>query len=57
MTRLEYVVVKKAKGFNDAELRPFQEVHDEMRAAAKRAVQKISESNADCLGAYFFGGI
>lgn len=46
MTWLEYAMVKKAKGFADAELRPFQEVHAEMRAAAKRAVQKISESSA-----------
>ena len=46
MTWLEYVIVKKAKGFDDAELRPFQEVHEELRAAAKRAIQKISESYA-----------
>ena len=46
MTWLEYVTVKKAKGSDDAELRPFQEVHEEMRAAAMRAVQKIPETQA-----------
>jgi len=46
MNWLEYVTVKKAKGSDDAELRPFQEVHEEMRAAAMRAVQKIPETHA-----------
>jgi len=46
MTWLEYVTVKKAKGADDAELRPTAEVHEEMRAGAKRAVQNISKSKA-----------
>jgi hypothetical protein len=46
MSWLEYVEVKKAKGAGDAELRPFPDVHEEMREAAKRAVEKISESKA-----------
>jgi hypothetical protein len=43
---LELVEVKKAVGAGDAELRPFPEVHGEMREAAKRAVETISESKA-----------
>jgi D-aminopeptidase len=46
MTWLEYVTVKKAKGADDAELRPFAEVHEEMRAGAMRAVQNISKAKA-----------
>lgn len=37
---------EEGKGFSGEERRPFQEVYTEMRAVAKRAVQKISESNA-----------
>lgn len=44
MPWLEYVEVKKAKGAGDAELRPFPEVHEEMRDAAKRAVERLAES-------------
>ncbi len=46
MTWLEFVEVKKAEGAGDAELRPFPEVHGEMQEAAKRAVEKLSESKA-----------
>jgi D-amino peptidase len=46
MSWLEFVEVKKAKGAGDAEIRPFPEVHGEMREAAKRAVEKIDESKA-----------
>ncbi|UCC40711.1 MAG: M55 family metallopeptidase [Candidatus Aminicenantes bacterium] len=46
MAWLEYVTVKKAKGATDAELRPFEEVHSEMRAAAERAVKNLQNSKA-----------
>ncbi len=46
MNWLEYVTVKVAKGQDDAELRPFEEVHEEMRAAAERAVRNIPGSSA-----------
>ncbi|MFC2164201.1 M55 family metallopeptidase [Acidobacteriota bacterium] len=46
MDWLEYVVVKNAKGADDAVLRPFVDVHEEMRAGAQRAVQNISQSKA-----------
>ncbi len=46
MTWLEYVEVKTAKGQDDAELRPFEEVHQEMRTAAERAVRNIPGSSA-----------
>jgi D-amino peptidase len=46
MSWLEFVEVKKAKGAGDADLRPFADVHQEMREAAKRAVEKISQSSA-----------
>jgi D-amino peptidase len=46
MSWLEYVQVKKAKGAGDAELRPFEDVHAEMRDKANRAVQKIPQCKA-----------
>ncbi len=46
MSWLEYVQVKKAKGAGDAELRPFADVHAEMREAARRAVENIPQSKA-----------
>jgi D-amino peptidase len=46
MSWLEFVEVKRADGAGDAELRPFPEVHGEMQEAAKRAVEKLSESKA-----------
>jgi D-amino peptidase len=46
MSWLEYVQVKKAKGAGDAELRPFEEVHTEMRQSAKRSVEKIPQCKA-----------
>jgi D-aminopeptidase len=46
MNWLEYVTVKNAKGADDAILRPFEDVHQEMRTGARRAVQNISLSKA-----------
>lgn len=46
MSWLEYVTVKKAKSASDAELRPFEEVHGEMRAAAERAVKNLPNCKA-----------
>jgi len=46
MNWLEYVRVKNAKGAGDAELIPFDEVHQAMREAAKRAVENIPNSKA-----------
>lgn len=46
MDWLEYVMVKTAKGAGDAELRPFDEVHREMRDASKRAVENLPDSKA-----------
>jgi D-amino peptidase len=44
MDWLEYVKVKNAKGAGDAELMPFEEVHQNMREAAKRAVENVPGS-------------
>lgn len=46
MDWLEYVRVKNAKGAGDAELIPFDEVHQEMKEAAKRAAENIPNSKA-----------
>lgn len=46
MSWLEYVQVKKAKGAGDADVRPFEDVHAEMRQAAKKAVENISQCKA-----------
>ena len=46
MDWLEYVKVKTAKGAGDADLRPFDEVHQEMREAAKRAAENLPNSKA-----------
>jgi D-amino peptidase len=46
MDWLEYVTVKTAISADDAELRPFDEVHSEMRAAASRAVENLPASKA-----------
>lgn len=46
MDWLEYARVKKAKDAGDAELIPLDEVHEEMRAAAKRAVGNIPDCKA-----------
>jgi D-amino peptidase len=46
MDWLEYVRVKIAKGAGDAELIPFEEVHQNMREAAKRAVENLPNSKA-----------
>lgn len=43
---IEYVTVKYAKSPMDAELRPVEEVHTEMRAKAKRAVENLSKAKA-----------
>jgi D-amino peptidase len=44
MDWLEYVMVKTARGAGDAELIPFEEVHQNMREAAKRAVENLPNS-------------
>jgi len=44
MTWIEYVVVKYATSVSTANLRPFDEVHAEMRAASKRAVRNIPKA-------------
>jgi D-amino peptidase len=46
MDWLEYVSVKIAKGAGDADLIPFDEVHQNMREAAKRAVENLPNSKA-----------
>ena len=46
MEWLKYVRVKNAKGAGDAELIPFNEVHQAMREAAKQAVENIPNSKA-----------
>jgi len=46
MTWLEFVTVKIAKSADDAELIPFDEVHQEMRAASQRAVENLSRAQA-----------
>jgi D-amino peptidase len=46
MNWLEYVTVKTALGQDDAELRPFDDVHQDMRSAAERAVHNIPGSRA-----------
>jgi D-amino peptidase len=46
MDWLEYVKVKTAKGAGDAELIPFEEVHQNMREAAKRAVINLPDCKA-----------
>jgi len=46
MDWLEYVKVKNAKGAGDAELIPFEEVHQNMREAAKRAAENLLNSKA-----------
>jgi D-amino peptidase len=44
MTWIEYVVAKYATSVSTANLRPFDEVHAEMRAASKRAVENIPKA-------------
>jgi D-amino peptidase len=44
MDWLEYVPVKKAINFLDAELFPLDEVHAEMRGKAKKAVENLSKA-------------
>ncbi len=46
MNWLEYVTVKTALGQDDAELRPFEDVHQDLRSAAERAVHNIPGSRA-----------
>ena len=43
---IEFVRVKDALSANDAELRPILEVHEEMRASARRAVENLSSAKA-----------
>jgi D-amino peptidase len=44
MDWLEYVVVKKALSWTDAELYPLDQVHAEMEAKAKKAVENLSRA-------------
>jgi len=44
MPWLEYVAVKKASSGSTADLRPVDEVHREMREAAKRAVKNLAKA-------------
>jgi len=46
MDWLEYVTVKTAIAADDAELRPFEDVHEEMRTAAARAIENVTSSKA-----------
>ncbi len=41
---IEYVTVKEALSADDAELRPLQEVHEEMRAGARRAAENRAQA-------------
>ena len=41
---IEYVTVKEALSADDAELRPLDEVHEEMRLAARRAVENRTQA-------------
>lgn len=43
---IEFVTVKNAISADDAELMPVDEVHEEMRAAAKRAVENMTQARA-----------
>ncbi|MBN2414384.1 M55 family metallopeptidase [bacterium] len=49
MTWLEYVTVKEAVNINTAVLRPVDEVHAEMTAAARRAVEHIGTMKSAAL--------
>ena len=46
MTWLKYVTVKEARGIDDAFLYPLDRVHEEMRSAAKWAVENIDRMKA-----------
>ena len=41
MDWIEYVITKNAKGIADAELFPIEQVHSEMRLAAKRSIENL----------------
>ncbi|MFC2142293.1 M55 family metallopeptidase [Acidobacteriota bacterium] len=43
---IEFVRVKDALSADDAELRPLPEVHEEMRASARKAVENLSSAKA-----------
>jgi D-amino peptidase len=46
MDWIEYVTVKKAKGIADAELFPVDQMHQELREAAKRSVENLDQMRA-----------
>ncbi len=50
MPWIEFVVTKEATAADSAILRPVAEVHAEMRAAAKRAIEKRNQAKAMTLG-------
>jgi len=46
MDWLEYTTVKEAKGIDDAELKPVEEVHKTLRSAAERSVRNLNQVKA-----------
>jgi len=54
---LEHVTVKFATSASTAELRPVEEVHDEMRAAASRAIKNIAKAKVVKLKVPFKAGL
>jgi len=46
MTWLEYVTVKTARGAGDADVRPFPEVHAEMKALAEKSIKNRAAARA-----------
>jgi D-amino peptidase len=57
MPWIAYVVTKEATAADSATLRPVAEVHAEMRAAAKRALEKRSQARVPKLGAPMTAGL
>ena len=57
MPWIEYVTVKKAKSASEVELIPLDQVHAEMRAAARRALQNLSRMKAMTLEGAVTAGI
>ena len=54
---IEYVTVKFATSASSADLRPVEEVHEEMRVAASKAVKKTQKSKAVKLKMPFTAGL
>lgn len=57
MPWLEYVVTKHATSASSAELRPVEQVHREMREAARRAVRAVSKAQVMRLDGPIQGGM